>query len=384
MRKANTPAILPCMVPRTVLPGLLLSLLVYTGEAKGQCVSTGAVPGTLFAAENNSAGLAFSGASNAAHPDKSYAFAQPVVALQGEERTQYLKATGFNFSIPSNAVICGLTVHLLKRASGVSASTTVSDEDIRIIKGGTITGLNKKSSVTWAPDLVTESYSGDATYWGTTLTPADLNDPRFGIAIAARMASSVAAYPRVEIDQVSVEVAYQTRSTAPQYVEEFSASLQKNMVSCEWTMTEEEAGSRIVLQQSGDNRQWKDVAAYAITSDARQAKYRQVSRLEEMDTYFYRVKVVGKDGTASYSKTARVQYNSSGEVKVYPTVARSMIYVENADPSDKIQVYNFSNQAMSISTVKVKDGLTAVRISDLPKGRYLLKTGRITRQFIKE
>lgn len=384
MRKAITPAIHPRVPYRTVLPGLLFSLLVHTGEAKGQCISTGAVPATLLTAENNSKGLPFSAVGNAAHADNHYAFAQPLEALQGEERTQYLKASGFNLSIPANAVICGVTVHILKRASGVSSSTTVNDDDLRLLKGGSLAGQNKSSSATWASDLVMESYSGDATFWGTALTPSDLNDPRFGIALSARMASSVAAYPRVEIDQVTIEVAYQTNTAAPQNVQEFTAALEKNIVSCEWIMVEEEAGSRIILQQSADNRQWKDVATYSITSTARQARYRQVSRLEEMDTYYYRIKVVSKDGTTSYSKTARVQYNTSGEVKVYPTVAHSMIYVENADASDKIQVYNFSNQAMPITTVRVKDGLTAVRISELPKGRYLLKTGRTAKQFIKE
>lgn len=384
MRKAITPAILPCIARRKVLSAFLFSALVYAGPARGQCLSTGSVSGNLFSTESIHNGLAFSAAVNAAHADISYASAQPLVALQGEERTQYLKATGFHFSIPANAIICGVAVHVRKRASGVSASTTITDEDIKLVKGGTLTGLNKRSETLWAPEFVTESYSGDAAYWGTTLTPAEVNDPRFGVALSARLSSTVAAFPRVEIDQVSIEVQYQTPSSSPQYVADFTASIQKNMVSCEWTMTEEEGGSRIFLQQSDDNKLWKDITAYAVTATARQAKYRQVTRLEEMDTYFYRVKVVTKDGVTSYSKTARVQYNSSGELKVYPTVARSMIYVENADPSDKIQVYNFSNQLMSTSTVKVKDGLTAVRISDLPKGRYLLKAGRTTRQFIKD
>lgn len=384
MRKANTPAILPCVARGKVLPAFLFSVLVYAGSARGQCLTTGSIPGTLFSSESIHNSLAFSAAVNAAHADISFASAQPLVALQGEERTQYLKATGFHCSIPANAIICGVTVHVRKRASGVSSSTTITDEDIRLVKGGTLTGLNKRSEAHWAPEFVTESYSGDAAYWGTTLTPAEVNDPRFGVALSARLSSSVAAFPRVEIDQVSIEVQYQTPSSSQQYVADFTATIQKNMVSCEWTMTEEEGGSRIILQQSGDNRQWKDIFTHSITTSARQARYRQVTRLEEMDTYFYRVKVVSKDGATSYSKTARVQYNSSGALKVYPTVARSMIYVENANPSDRIQVYNFSNQLMSTSTVKVKDGLTAVRISDLPKGRYLLKAGRTTRQFIKD
>lgn len=384
MRKANTPAILPCIAPGKVLPAFLFSVLVFAGTAGAQCISTGSLPGTQFTTESNNNGLVFSAAVNAARADINYASAQPLVALQGEERTQYLKATGFHFSIPVNAIICAVTVHVRKRASGVSASTTITDDDIKLVKGGTLTGLNKASAGHWAPEFVAESYSGDAAYWGTTLTPADVNDPRFGVALSARLSSTVAAFPRVEIDQVSIEIQYQTPSSSPQSVADFTASIQKNIVTCEWTMAEEEGGSRIILQQSDDNKLWKDITAYAITANAREAKYRQVTRLEEMDTYFYRVKMVSKDGVTTYSKTTRVQYNSSGELKVYPTIARSMIYVENAAPSDRIQIYNFSNQQMPTSTVKVKDGLTAVRISDLPKGRYLLKAGRTTKQFIKE
>ncbi|HEY1115347.1 MAG TPA: T9SS type A sorting domain-containing protein [Chitinophagaceae bacterium] len=385
MRKANTPAILPCIARGKVLPAFLFSLLVLSGTAKGQCISTGNHPGTQFTTEKNpNNGLAFSSLANASHADISYASAQPLVALEGEERTQYLKATGFNFSVPSNAIICGVTVLIRKRASGVSSATTISDEDIKLVKDGNLTGLNKRSETSWAPEFVTESYSGDAAYWGTTLTPADVNDPRFGVALSARLFSTVAAFPRVEIDQVSIVVQYQTPSTTLPNVESLAVSLQKNIVSCEWTMTEEEAGSHIILQHSTDNRQWKDLAAYSVTANARQTKYRQVNRLEEKGTYYYRVKIISKESATSYSKTTRIQYNSSGELKVYPTVARSMIYVENAEPTDKIQVYNFSNQQMPISTVQVKDGLTAVRISDLPKGRYLLKAGRTTRQFIKD
>jgi hypothetical protein len=384
MRKANTPALLPCAASRKALCGFLFSLMVYTGSVKAQCISTGNTAGMVFSADNLKAGLAFSAVTNASRSDNSYSSAQPLVALVGEDHTQYLKATGFNFSIPSNALICGITVHIRRRAVGISASTTISDEDIKIIKDGVLTGLNKRSAANWSTDFVTESYSGDTSYWGTALTPEDVNDPRFGVAISAKLSSTVAAFPRVEIDQVSMVVDYQPLSTSLQRVEQFTTSLEKNMVSCEWTMAEEEAGSRIILQQSADNRAWKDLTAYSVTSSARQTRYRQVSRLEAKGTYFYRVKIITKGDTTTYSKAARVQYRNIGELKVYPTIARSMIYVENGDPSDRILVYSFNNQPMQISTVKVKEGLVAVRISDLPKGRYILKAGSTTRQFIKD
>jgi hypothetical protein len=179
-------------------------------------------------------------------------------------------------------------------------------------------------------------------------------------------------------------VEYQPVTTLPLTVKEFSTRLQKATATCEWTIAEEEAGAQITLQQSTDNRTWKDIQQYGISIQARESHYKQVTRLAAKGTYFYRLKLVNREGKTTYSKTNSVQYTTNGEVKVYPTVAKSMLYVENVEPSDKIQVYNFSNQLVQTSTVAVKEGLIAVRISELPKGMYLLKVGKTTKRFIKE
>ena len=94
--------------------------------------------------------------------------------------------------------------------------------------------------------------------------------------------------------------------------------------------------------------------------------------------------MIGKDHRATYSKTNSVQYSGSGELKLFPTVAKSMIYLENIDPTDKVQVYSFNNQLMQTTAIQVSDNMLAIRISNLPKGMYLLKTGKTTRRFIKD
>lgn len=383
MRKANTPALSPTVVPGLSLFGFLLLWLFLAPSAQAQCIGTGIANGSSFVMEG--LGAAYSASPNVASTDNNYATAEAAFNSLGESSTQYLKVSGFNFSIPSNALICGITVHIRKRASGTaSADTKVMDEEVKLIKDGTIIGLNKASSTAWPTDFVTESYSGDAAYWGVALTPADVNDPQFGIAFSGKLSSLVTAFPRAEIDHISMVVEYQPALTSPLSVEQFTTSLEKNMVSCEWMMAQEEAGAQIILQQSTDNKIWKDINTYSISTDARQTRYRQVARTAAKGTYWYRLKLIDKAGKVTYSKTNRVLYTNAGEIKVYPTVAKSMIYIENVEPSEKVQVFNFSNQLMPTSTVPVKPGLIAVRISELPKGMYILKAGKTSRRFIKE
>lgn len=363
--------------------GLLFSFLLAASSTQAQCIGTGIANGSSFVMEG--LGAAFSATPNVGLTDNNYATAEVAFNSLGESSTQYLKVSGFNFSIPANAIICGITVHIRKRASGTaSVNTRITDEEVKIIKNGTITGLNKASTTVWPTDFVTESYSGDAAYWGVPLTPADVNDPQFGIAFSGKLSSLEKAFPRVEIDHISMVVEYQPFPTSPLSVEQFTTSLQKNMISCEWTMTEEQAGAQIILQQSTDNKTWKDINMYVISTGAYLTRYKQVTRANNKGTYWCRLKLITKEGKVSYSRTTSVQYSATGEVKVYPTVARSMIYIENAEPTEKVQVFNYSNQLMPTSTVSVKEGLIAVRISELPKGMYILKAGKTSRKFIKE
>jgi len=391
MRKANTPALPFATTLRLPLFSLLVSLVLAASPAQAQCIGTGVMNGNNFGRTGSGAG--FSAVNNIASTDNNYATAEVTInllggvlgAITGEGNTQYLTATGFNFTIPANAVICGVTVHIRKRAGGVvDVSTRIKDESVRLIKGGTITGDNKATTSEWPTDFVTESYAGSPSEWQTDLTPADVNNPNFGVAFSGKVSSLVSAFPRLEIDHISMVVEYQPVTTLPLTVKEFSTRLQKATATCEWTIAEEEAGAQITLQQSTDNRTWKDIQQYGISIQARESHYKQVTRLAAKGTYFYRLKLVNREGKTTYSKTNSVQYTTNGEVKVYPTVAKSMLYVENVEPSDKIQVYNFSNQLVQTSTVAVKEGLIAVRISELPKGMYLLKVGKTTKRFIKE
>jgi hypothetical protein len=100
--------------------------------------------------------------------------------------THYLMATGLGFSIPSGATIHGIEATVRRNAARASA---VIDNRVRLVKAGTVQTPDHSSPNPWpaggpgAPVATTYGASNDL--WGAAWTPADINDPGFGIAIAA-------------------------------------------------------------------------------------------------------------------------------------------------------------------------------------------------------
>lgn len=116
-----------------------------------------------------------------------------------------LKATGFGFNVPTSATITGVKVEV-ERSQG--SATDVHDSVIQLTTGGALIGSNKADAATLWPVGTAESY---ATYggltdgWGAGLTPAQVNDPSFGVAIQAALTTSTSV---ARVDHVRVTVRY--------------------------------------------------------------------------------------------------------------------------------------------------------------------------------
>lgn len=105
-----------------------------------------------------------------------------------DDTSQRLVASGFGFSIPTSATINGIEVEYRRARVGVSGGTTVSDAEISLRTSSGLVGDNKADATTWSPSsnvLVTKTYGGSSDMWGTTLTPANINDAGFGVATRA-------------------------------------------------------------------------------------------------------------------------------------------------------------------------------------------------------
>ena len=122
-------------------------------------------------------------------------------SFSGTSASNYLQVSGFGFAVPTYAVITGIEV-LIERNSPVSS--TIQDNIVSLVKGGTITGDNKATPAFWASADADVSYGGNSVLWGTSWTPAEVNDANFGVVISA----SSNAVSIANIDHIGIKVYY--------------------------------------------------------------------------------------------------------------------------------------------------------------------------------
>jgi Tfp pilus assembly protein PilX len=113
-----------------------------------------------------------------------------------------LTVKGYGFSIPTSAVIDGISVSVIRKAS---VSNTISDSTVQLLKAGNPVGSNKASSSKWGTSNSTVNYGDTDDLWSTTWTAADVNNANFGVKFVAKAGSTAAT---ASVDYISVTVTY--------------------------------------------------------------------------------------------------------------------------------------------------------------------------------
>jgi len=188
-----------------VVVSLVLVTAVQTAMPV-QAASSGPNSGSTTADDSSIGAIAWSTPSNALTQDDAYATAS---LTKVNQISHYLKVTGFGFSIPSSATIKGIAVEVDRFASTGTGGTRVSDNSIRLVKGGAISGDNKASASLW-PSSDTDtylSYGNSTDLWGLSWAPADINNASFGVAISAKKDGSN-GNRNAYIDHVRITVYY--------------------------------------------------------------------------------------------------------------------------------------------------------------------------------
>jgi hypothetical protein len=169
-------------------PGQKLSIGSTNNDVAIQFISNSDIPqpaetNPADAINNPTTGsVAWLNPSNVLESDNS--FAQAV--FNGSSVTNYLQVSGFGYSIPAYASITGIEV-LIERNSPVAS--TITDNIVSLVKGGTIIGENKANPSFWTTTDLDVSYGGNSVLWGTTWTPAEINASDFGVVISVQSSS---------------------------------------------------------------------------------------------------------------------------------------------------------------------------------------------------
>jgi len=153
--------------------------------------------------------VAWTNPGNVVSDDNAYA-----TVSVNNSTSNYLQATNYGFSIPSEATITGITV-TIGRFGTTGGGQDIRDNVVKLIKTGAIVGTNLAATTTdWGGTETAVVYGGAANMWGTTLSPADINASNFGVALAVTSSNSRTA----SVDYMQISVTYNGT-----YLSQFSA-----------------------------------------------------------------------------------------------------------------------------------------------------------------
>ena len=129
-------------------------------------------------------------------------------AISSNSTGATLSATGFGFSVPSSAIIRGIQVSVIRKAT---AASSIQDATVQLQKAGTAVGSNRAIAGTWTTSNVTQNYGTTSDLWGTTWTASDINNANFGLKFTAKAGATATT---ANVDYITITVTYSNDTNA--------------------------------------------------------------------------------------------------------------------------------------------------------------------------
>lgn len=120
--------------------------------------------------------------------------------------SNWLVATNFGFSVPSDAFINGVVVEWEQS----STANHILDYKVQLVKAGVPLGNSLAKAVVWKTTDKYSLYGDGDTLWGLSLTPADVNATNFGAAISAT--ADPAETDTAQVDHCRITIIYSESS----------------------------------------------------------------------------------------------------------------------------------------------------------------------------
>lgn len=364
-----------------VLP-LIISLCFVRTLVLGQCTTGSATGGTIFFNTNVAGSHLWTQPQNAGAQDNVFSTVSVTVGILATVNTDYLTATGFGFTIPSNATICGVTVNVVRQRQDLLLGL-ITDNSVKLVSNGSIGGTEHASGSSWSTSVQTVTYGGNADTWGLTLTPAIVNNANFGVGVSAKLTGGplIALLLVGGIDYISMSITYSMPSTLPITLMNFSAASQNNTNVLNWTATDNDEGDNFVVQRSGDGESWQDLTTIPVQPDTLQYTYTDYSPLTGNN--YYRLYLENKDGMDSYSAVKLIGEQSTG-ITCFPNPVVSVINISSPKPIQHVILRDLHGRTIESRTINTGSNTLQLPAGTLPPGIYLLQVDGALFKLVKQ
>ena len=177
----------------------------------------------------------------------------------------------------------------------------------------------------------------------------------------------------------------------------FHGNVKDDMVMLGWTVMQNEAADRYVIEKSVDGKEFKSIATISASNKLGQETYGLNDRMKDAPKAFYRLRMIDKRQASEYSKILSFQVNgeiSDAQIRVINNPLTDKLNVATQSlsnhPADLI-IYDFSGRKIMNQKVAVYSGANLFTLplnSSMKTGMYIVEltngTQRFTSKFIKQ
>lgn len=353
-------------------PSLLILSFFIIKIATGQCSTAGPNNGSSFANNASTGTVAWTNTSNAQTSNDSYSGSSITLGILGSANTNYLVVTNFGFSLSSLSSICGIKVEIEKQYNiFIGVLSSVTDNEVKIVKGGVISG-NDLGSGGWPSSDAYSTYGSNSQKWGLTWTPADINSSGFGVAISTHISAGVAGLSMdALVDHVRITVYYNI--PVPVLFREIKAAQLGDKIKIDWSTASESNSSHFLVEKStSGNGEWETIDSVGAAFNSISDRYYSSNDIHPGDINLYRIRQVDMDGTFIFSKIVTVKYNSqTGEtVKVFPNPARDYVSVYSGRSVLSVTLIDMSGIVHRIDKRWYSGNFVKFPVQEFPDGVY--------------
>lgn len=350
---------------------LILCLLLFLyNKVNAQCIASGPNnPSNVYEVD-----IGYRSWSNLTNVYVSDAARATSTSVLGGLRTNYLVTTGYNFSIPLTATICGIHVEMEKSYSGIALGATVTDDRVRIVKGGIIIPTDIDLGGNWPSGDNYFDHGSSTEAWGTDWTPADINASNFGIAISAKMTNGIGVFPAARINNIRISVYYD--EPLPIELLKFNAFRNSSSsVKLSWSVAKESDNDLFIIERSLDGVKWEELGQHnGIGNGTTVLDYFFVDEnYNEKIVNYYRIKQLDVNGNFEYSQKIILSSTetSLNEVHLYPIPAKNNFTIQSLEPISKVEIVNAYGVVVYNSVFNSKNA--EINFGDLKQEVYYVK-----------
>jgi|GEM_PF-5588714 len=242
-------------------------------------------------------------------------------------------------------------------------STDPGNNSIGLLVGGTL----YFSYVTPSPKYHLAKYDGNTETVFNNLSSIDQ-----GVSEPFTLIGNTLYFPYAYGTGTQYQLGKYTINTLPVTLLDFTASRTGSKVTLNWQTANEINTAHFDVQRSKDGASFTTIGeTNAIGSGANTYHYTDALPLAAPVVY-YRLQMMDKDGSFTYSQVASVVFNPSPlSFSITPNPAKDVVYV-NSSNETAIRIMDNTGKLL-ISQPVNNTGRTGINIASLPKGVYIVQ-----------